>query len=179
MNKVKVDYEKMYYGFPVILVSFYDQAGNPNITTLSSSYTLKDMVALGFSSKGFAINQIKEVTDFVINIVDSKMVDEINFCGTHTGAELNKFENLNLTPVHSETVNAPLIKECPISIECTLTDIIESKNYPGITNVLGLIKGRLVSQDYLDENGRLIITEFDNIIYLGDGVNRGYRYLKK
>lgn len=73
MEKINVNYEKMYYGFPVILISFFDKNGLPNVTTLSSSYSLKDMVVLGFSSKGYAINQIKEVRDFVINIPDSSL----------------------------------------------------------------------------------------------------------
>lgn len=42
MKKLRVDYRKMYYGFPVILVSFYDENGVPNVTTLSSSYSLMD-----------------------------------------------------------------------------------------------------------------------------------------
>lgn len=33
MEKIQVEYEKMYYGFPVILVSYYDKNGNPNVTT--------------------------------------------------------------------------------------------------------------------------------------------------
>ena len=45
-GKISVDYKKLYYGFPVILISFYDKDGNPNVTTLSSSYTLTDMVAV-------------------------------------------------------------------------------------------------------------------------------------
>ncbi|SEW43106.1 flavin reductase family protein [[Clostridium] fimetarium] len=179
MKKVKVNYEKLYYGFPVILLSYYDKDGIPNVTTISSSYTLKDMVALGFSCGGYAINQIKEVSDFVINIVDSKLVQEAEFCGKNTGSVCKKFESLNLTPIPSEVVNAPIIDECPISIECTLTDVFESQNHKGITNILASIKGRVISESYIDEKGRIKVSEFDNILYIGDGVNRGYRYMKK
>lgn len=179
MNKKNVNYEKMYYGFPVILVSFYDKEGIPNVTTISSSYTLKDMVALGFSSKGYAINQIKEVTDFVINIPDNTLLSEMDYCGKNSGYECKKFDNINLTPIKSQVINAPIIKECPISIECSLTDVMEREAYHGITNILATIKGRLVSEDYLDSNNRLIPNKFENVIYIGDGVNRGYRDLKE
>lgn len=179
MKKIKVNYEKMYYGFPVILISYYDEKGYANVTTLSSSYTLKDMVALGFSSKGYAIKQIKEVSDFVINIPDQTLLNEIEFCGKNTGENCKKFEHLNLTPLASEKVNAPLIKECPVSIECTLTDVLESKNYTGITNILAVIKGRLIAKDYLDEEGRIKVSAFDSIMYFADGVSRDFRYLQK
>lgn len=178
MEKINVNYEKMYYGFPVILVSFYDKNGVPNVTTLSSSYTLKDMVVLGFSSKGYAINQIKEVHDFVINIPDSSLRKEVSFCGTKSGHEIKKFDAVNLTPVKSSIINAPIIEECPIAIECTLTDIIEKDAYKGVTNILGTIKGRLISTEYLSADDRLNFSKFDNLLYFGDGVNKGYRYMK-
>jgi flavin reductase (DIM6/NTAB) family NADH-FMN oxidoreductase RutF len=178
MEKIDVNYEKMYYGFPVILVSFYDKNGVPNITTLSSSYTLKDMIVLGFSSKGFAINQIKDVHDFVINIPDSSLIKEIDFCGANSGSQYKKFDAVKLTPIKSKIINAPIIDESPIAIECTLTDVIEKDSYKGITNIIGTIKGRCIAKDYLDSEGRLKFSKFDNILYLGDGINRGYRYMK-
>jgi flavin reductase (DIM6/NTAB) family NADH-FMN oxidoreductase RutF len=178
MEKINVNYEKMYYGFPIILVSFYDKNGVPNVTTLSSSYTLKDMVVLGFSSNGYAVNQIKDVYDFVINIPDSSLVKEVNFCGVNSGHDYRKFDGVKLTPVKSKVVNAPIIEECPIAIECTLTDVIERYNYKGITNVLATIKGRLIAKEYLDANHRINPSSFDNILYIGDGTNRGYRYME-
>ncbi|MDR3597446.1 flavin reductase family protein [Clostridium sp.] len=178
MEKINVSYEKMYYGFPVILVSFYDKNGVPNVTTLSSSYTLKDMVVLGFSSKGYAINQIKDVYDFVINIPNSSLAYEIDYCGTKSGHEFKKFDNVKLTPVKSKVINAPIIEECPIAIECTLTDVIERDTYKGISNILATIKGRLISKEYLDDKDRINPEKFDDILYFGDGVNRGYRYMK-
>ena len=178
MKKINVNYEKMYYGFPVILISFFDKNGLPNVTTLSSSYSLKDMVVLGFSSKGYAINQIKEVRDFVINIPDSSLRKEISFCGTKSGHEVQKFDATKLTYSKSKIVNAPIIEECPITIECTLTDVIEKDAYAGITNILGIIKGRLISKEYLDDENRLNISKFDNLLYFGDGINKGYRYIK-
>lgn len=178
MEKINVNYEKLYYGFPIILVSFYDKNGVANVTTLSSSYTLKDMVVLGFSSKGYAINQIKEACDFVINIPDSSLRKEVSFCGTKSGHEIQKFDAVKLTPVKSSIINAPIIEECPVAIECTLTDIIEKDAYKGITNILGTIKGRLISTEYLNTDDRLNFSKFDNLLYFGDGVNKGYRYMK-
>lgn len=178
MEKINVNYEKMYYGFPVILISFYDKNGVPNVTTLSSSYTLKDMVVLGFSNTSYALNEIKEVRDFVINIPDSSLVKEIDFCGANSGYECKKFDAVNLTPIKSKVVNAPIIDECPIAIECTLTDVIEKDLYKGITNIIANIKGRCISKEYLDNKGRLKASKLDNVLYIGDGVNRGYRYMK-
>jgi flavin reductase (DIM6/NTAB) family NADH-FMN oxidoreductase RutF len=178
MEKINVDYKKLYYGFPVILISFYDKDGNPNVTTLSSSYTLMDMVILGFGSKGYAVNQIKEVKDFVINIPDESLMKEIDFCGAKSGHECKKFDMVNLTLVKSKVVNAPIIEECHIAIECTLTDVIERDYYRGITNILAKIKGRCISKEYLDDNGQLKYSEIDNVLYVGDDKKKVYRYTK-
>lgn len=128
MEKISVDYKKLYYGFPVILISFYDKDGNPNVTTLSSSYTLTDMV--------------------------------------------------NLTHIKSKIINAPIIEECPIAIECTLTDVIERDYYKGITNILAKIHGRNISKEYLDSDGQLKYSAVENVLYVGDDKKKVYRYTK-
>lgn len=50
--------------------------------------------------------------------------------------------------------------------------------YEGVTNILGTIKGRLISNEYLNANDRLNFSKFDNLLYFGDGINKGYRYMK-
>ncbi|QGU94166.1 flavin reductase family protein [Clostridium bovifaecis] len=179
MSKERVNYKKMYYGFPIFFVSFYDEQGVPNITTISSSFSLMDMVCLGFGSKGYAINEIKKVKDFVINIPNRSFMKEIDFCGFNSGRDCNKFDAMNLTPIKSEVVNAPIIEECTIAIECTLTDIIEREYYRGITNILAKVKGRIVSSEALDEEGKLNYVEVDPVLYVGDSAKRVYRYTEK
>jgi flavin reductase (DIM6/NTAB) family NADH-FMN oxidoreductase RutF len=179
MKKTRVNFSKMYYGFPVFLISYYDENGVPNVTTLSSSYTLMDMVMLGFGKKGYGVNQIKKVKDFVINIPDRKMMQQIDFCGATSGNNTKKFDLINLTPVKSDVVNAPIIEECLVSIECSLTDVIENDEYPHITNILAKIKGRVIADSLVNEEGHLIYEELDPVLYVGDTVKRAYRYTEK
>lgn len=179
MKKLRVNYSKMYYGFPIFLVSYYDENGVPNITTLSSSYTLADMVMLGFGKNSYAVNQIKKAKDFVINIPDRSKMKEIDFCGFTSGRNTRKFDMTNLTSVKSELVNAPIIEECAVAIECTLSDVIESVEFPNITNILAKVKGRCISLELLNEEGNLIYEEFDPVLYVGDSSKRVYRYTQK
>ncbi|MGG6314366.1 flavin reductase family protein [Paenibacillus macerans] len=179
MEKITVQYEKMYYGFPVILVSFFDRRGVPHVTTASSSYSLKNMVVLGFSSKGFAAQQIKAGADFVINVPDRSLRESIDYCGSHTGLEGSKFTAAGLTPEASEHVHAPAVRECPISIACQVADVVESERFPGVTNILGRIVSRSVAKEYLDGEGRLHIDKLNPVMYAGDGVNKGFRFLQE
>jgi hypothetical protein len=56
--------------------------------------------------------------------------------------------------------------------------VIESQNHYGITNILAKIKGRLVAESYLNEAGRLNPNAFDEVLYIGDGDSKGFRFMK-
>lgn len=176
MEKTRVDLEKLYYGFPVVLISFYDENGVPNVTTVSSTYTLKDMMVVGLSSKGYAVQQIKQVKDFVVNIPNAALEQAIGICGSHTGREHNKFELAQLTPVQSPVVHAPVIRECPIAIECSLTEVIERDIFAGITNLLAQIKGRCAAGDYLASTGGLHLSKIHPVSYFGDGKAKSFKF---
>jgi len=52
------------------------------------------------------------------------MLKACDFCGTNSGRDIDKFKKLDLTKEKGFIVNAPLIKECPINIECKVRQII-------------------------------------------------------
>ena len=56
---------KLYYGFPVILLGYKDANFKYNFTTNSSSYTLGDMMVIGFHSRSNAAKQITNFKEFV------------------------------------------------------------------------------------------------------------------
>ncbi len=179
MIKKRVEYQKMYYGFPVILIAYYDWKNEPNVTTISSSFSLGDMIVLGFGKNSYAVTQIKKGKDFTVNVPDSLMMKEIDICGSYSGAKTNKFEISNLSYEKSEIINAPIIQNCPISLECTPVEVIENDLFKSYTTIFAKVKGRFVSEDLLDENDNLIYHKIDSVEYLGDDNLRVYRYLDK
>lgn len=179
MDKRKVNYEKLYYGFPITLASYYDEKGMPNITTISSTFSLRNMMCLGFGRTDYALDQIKKIKDFVINIPDRNFMKEIDFCGHTSGTEYNKFEQTGLTPVKSDNINAPRIQELPISIECTLKDIIEKDYFEKYTLVLAEVKGRYISSNLIGSEDELLYSSLDPVLYVGNGHRGAYRYTEK
>lgn len=180
MDKTAVDFKKMYYGFPVILISYCDEDGIPNIASISSSFTLGNMVCLGFGTGGHAIETIKRTKDFVINLPDRSLMREIEICGYTSGREYHKFELTGLTPVMSEHIKAPLIKECKAAIECRLQQVLtypSAASSTGYTVALADIVGRQISTSLLTDDGRFISDDFDPVLFLGDHHQRTYRYL--
>jgi len=72
----------------------------------------------------YSYNIIKEKGEFVINLVPSSLAKTADFCGIYTGKKVDKFEKCGLTKEKASKLEAPLIGECPISIECKVTDVI-------------------------------------------------------
>jgi len=71
------------------------------------------------------------------------------------------------------TVDAPLVDQCPVSIECQVLDMVECG---ALTNVIARVTRRVVDEDLIDENDAFRSDRFSPISYMGDGDGRLYRY---
>jgi flavin reductase (DIM6/NTAB) family NADH-FMN oxidoreductase RutF len=67
---------------------------------------------------------IKEKGEFVINLTPSQLAKAADYCGVYTGKKVDKFEKCKLTKIKGTQVDTPMIEECPVNIECRVTDII-------------------------------------------------------
>lgn len=83
------------------------------------------MFGISLRPEKYSNSLIKQSEEFVINIPEARLIKEVDYCGTHSGRNVQKFKVLKLTPVKAEKVKAPLILECPINIECRLKKIIK------------------------------------------------------
>ena len=152
---MRQDYEtsKLYYGFPVILLGYKDANFKYNFTTNSSSYTLGDMMVIGFHSRSNAAKQITNFKEFTVNVPSENLMNEI---------EIGEF------------VDAPLFTACPISIECKVENIVM---YGETANVIASIKKRVVNSNLI-EDGKLNLDKLNPVIFLGDEHEKIYRYLR-
>lgn len=84
-----------------------------------------EYITIAINPKRYSYLLIKESSCFTANIVDKKMLNIVDYCGTHSGRECDKFSECQLTRVHGISIDVPLIKECPINIECSVEKTIE------------------------------------------------------
>jgi len=66
---------------------------------------------------------LKETGEFVIHLAPDTLAREVDYCGIYTGAKVDKFEKCRFTKIDSCEVGTPTIAECPIAIECRVTDV--------------------------------------------------------
>lgn len=69
-------------------------------------------------------DMIKNSGEFAINLTPASLIKTADYCGIYTGAKVDKFEKCGLTKTVASQVGAPLIEECPLALECRVTDII-------------------------------------------------------
>jgi flavin reductase (DIM6/NTAB) family NADH-FMN oxidoreductase RutF len=105
---------------------------------------------------------IKESGEFVINLTPASLVRAADYSGMYTGAKKDKFKECSLTPEECEHVSCPAIAECPLSLECKVSEIIPLGTHDMF---LADIVGVRVDESLLDKNGRLCIERADLAAY--------------
>ncbi|HOO89774.1 MAG TPA: flavin reductase family protein [Syntrophales bacterium] len=114
---------------PVVLITTYDGRKN-NIMTISWTMVLDftPTFAITTGEWNYSFTALRETKECVIAIPTVDMLDTVVGIGTCSGADTDKFEKFNLTPVKGKAVQAPLIRECLANIECRIVDIVKEHN---------------------------------------------------
>ena len=111
---------------PAVMVSLGDMESSNIITVawcgITNTVPPKTYISVRPSRHSF--NIINERKEFVINLVPASLAKKADWCGIYTGKKVDKFQKCQLTKEKASVVSAPLIGECPISIECRVTDVI-------------------------------------------------------
>lgn len=110
-------------GFPLVLVCVKN-----NIITVAAvsffSFENPPMVMVGIVPKRFSYELLKETMDYSINIPTPDLMNEVRYCGSKSGRDVDKFAETTLTPVQAKKIISVLIKECPVSLECKVIHTI-------------------------------------------------------
>ncbi len=119
---------------------------------------------------------LKEQGEFVINLASADMARTVDFVGIYTGAKMDKFEKCALTKRKSEKVAPPTIDECPIALECRVTDVLPMGSHDVfIADIVSVsCKEELISEEgkIHFENADLLAYAHGEYYTLGERVGR-------
>lgn len=118
----------MVYPIPAVMVSCGNKKEEYNIITVAWTGTICSDPAMCYISirkNRHSYNIIKKNMEFAINLTTKDLAKATDWCGVKSGAKVDKFKEMNLTPAPSKMITAPIIEESPLSIECKVTKIIE------------------------------------------------------
>ena len=146
---------------PQTIVSCRDKDGRNNALVVGfiANVSLDPaMVMVGIVPSRYSHHMVKETGCFVINLPKKSFQKEYNYLGSKSGQDEDKFAALDLKWADAEYVNAPILTDCPVSIECS---VIESTR-PGTHELfIGKVEAVHVDEEYLDEKGNILWNKMD------------------
>lgn len=153
------------YPTPVFVIGTYDKSGKPNVMTASWGgicCSVPPSVAISLRKATYTFGNIMEQKAFTINIPSLSHVKEADYFGIATGKTTDKFSATGLTPVKSDIVNAPYIKEFLFNLECKVIHTLEIGLH---TQFIGEIVDIKVDEDGLGETGLPDIEKIKPFLY--------------
>lgn len=128
MSKVNFKPGTMIYPLPALMVSCGETPDEYNILTVAWAGTIctePPMCYISIRKSRHSYEIIKRTKSFVLNLTTKELAKATDWCGVKSGKDINKFEEMKLTPIDSEFIKAPYIDESPLCIECEVVEIKE------------------------------------------------------
>ena len=177
----------MLYPLPVVMVSCNRKGEKPNIVTVAWTGTICSdpaMVSISVRPERYSHDIIEETGEFVINLVTKDLTYATDYCGVRSGRDVDKFKEMNLTPLPSKMIDAVGIEESPLNIECK---VVEVKKLGSHDMFIAEVVNVTVDDRYMDENNKFNLNDSDLVAYshgeyftLGEKIGTfGYSVRKK
>lgn len=157
---------------PVWVIGSYGKNGKPNMMTVSWGgicCTSPPCIAISLQKSRSSYENILKHQAFTMNLPSQQHLLEADYTGSFSGKNTDKFSVTGLTPVKSEIVNAPYIKEFPLVLECLLLKTLEIGSH---TQFIGEIIDVKADQEVLSEDGIPMVEKIDPLISCAP--NRSY-----
>ena len=141
------------FSLPTIVVGSYDQNDRPNIMTASWIGVVNSdpvMISVSLRKATYSYDSLLKQKAFTLSIPSKNHIAEMDYVGTLSGRQRDKFSDTGLTPIKSKLVHAPYIDEFPVVLECRL---VKSDDLGLHTMFVAEVLDVKIDQDYLKENG--------------------------
>ena len=153
---------------PVFIVGTYDEDGNPNAMNAAwGGIYDTNLVMVCLADEHKTTKNIIDSRAFTVSFATADTVASCDYVGIVSANDVpDKFARAGFTATKSEFVNAPIIDQLPVTVECRLHKFTED----GIC--IGEIVNVSADEGVLDENGKIDVKKLDPIIY--DSVTHAY-----
>lgn len=160
-----------FYPLPVLIVATYDEKGNADAMNAAwGGLYDSDMVELCLSAGHKTTKNILLQKAFTVSFADAEHVAACDYVGLVSGNNAtDKFEKAGFSAEKSKFVNAPLINELPLALECEFVKQTEDGN------IIGKIVNVCADERILDGDGKIDVSKLRPISF--EPVNNGYYVL--
>lgn len=159
------------FPMPVLMISTYGEDGAVDVMNMAwGGVCAENMVALNIDEDHKTAKNIKRRGAFTLSVADIPHIEAADFFGIATGNKMpDKFQRSGLHAVTSDKVDAPIVEEFPLTLECK---VVECQNTVYGFRVLGEIVGVLAEESVLDGKGRVDPSKLNAFVF--DQFQSGY-----
>lgn len=154
----------MVYPVPAALVTC-GTIDKPNIITIAWTGTICTNPAMTYISvrkERYSYDLIKNSGKFAINLSTKALLRAADYCGVKSGRDVDKFKEMNLTAIPGLSLDVPIIKESPLSIECEVTEIKELGSHDMF---FARVTGVTIEETLMDRDGKFRLDKSELIAY--------------
>jgi len=162
------------YPTPVWVIGTYDKEGNPNVMTAAWGgvcCSSPPCVAISLRKATYTYGNLMDKKAFTINIPSENYVREADYFGTVSGKNEDKFAKTGLTPVKSDLVDAPYIREFPVNLECRIIHVIEIGLH---TQFIGEVMDVKIDDTIQEKGDQPMIEQIKPLIFAPDDGRKYY-----
>lgn len=164
----------MIYPLPAVMVTVGSTPDEYNIITIAWVGTLctnPPMCYISVRPERHSAELLRRNMEFVINLTTAELARETDWCGVRSGRDYRKFDEMHLTPGKAQIVQAPIIEEAPLSIECRVKEIIPLGSHDMyVADVVNVLADE---RYYNHETDKFELAQSDPLVY----VHGGYYHL--
>ena len=171
------------FPMPVLMITTYGDDDKVDVMNMAwGGICAQNMVALNIDEDHKTSENIKKRGAFTLSIADVDHIEEADFFGIATGNKMeDKFERTGLHAVKSTRVDAPIVQEFPVTLECK---VVECQNTAYGFRVLGEIVNVLADEKVLNEKGNVdpeklnafVFDQFQSGLYaIGEKVGQAWK----
>ena len=172
MAKVKIGPGTFVCPQPVFLVGA-NVDDKPNFMTISWGGIAGErppMISIAIRHNRYTYKGIKQTGHFSVNIPSKDIVCEADYCGIVSGSKANKVKICHFKVFYGKLINAPMIEQCPVNLECKLVHTLDLGSH---ALVIGKIEETHITESCLT-NGKPDVAKIEPFIY-SEGVSNQYQ----
>jgi len=161
MNKKQANMKSCLQPAPKVLVSCRGLDGENNVLAVgyccNCSYA-PPMVMVGIVPSRYSYKMIKESGCFVVNLVGKEYKETFDYLGSHSKRDEDKLAKMNVKMSEGVKVNAPILDECPVNIECKVVDSIVTGSHEMFVGKIEYVHG---DSKIVDDEGNIKFSSID------------------
>ena len=164
MGRIKLKGGALTAPVPPALVTVAD-GDEKNVLTVAWTGILSTVPPTTYISvrpRRHSYGMLERSREFVLHLPPTSLARAVDYCGTFTGAKVDKFEKCGFTLLPSDEVAAPTIAECPIALECRVKTVLPMGSHDVfIAEILSVS----VDENLMDANGKLRLERADLLAF--------------